>query len=62
VLKALPCDIFLGAHGAYFDMEKKYEKFKTGDATAFVDPAGYKAYVAEREQAFRTALKKQMEN
>lgn len=62
VLKALPCDIFLGAHGAYFDMEKKYEKFKAGDATAFVDPAGYKAYVAEREEAFRTALKKQMGN
>jgi metallo-beta-lactamase class B len=62
VLKALPCDIFLGAHGAYFDMEKKYQKFKAGDATAFVDPAGYKAYVAEREQAFRTALRKQMEN
>ena len=62
VLKALPCDIFLGAHGAYFDMEKKYEKFKAGDATAFVAPAGYKAYVAEREEAFRTALKKQMGN
>jgi metallo-beta-lactamase class B len=62
VLKALPCDIFLGAHGAYFDMEKKYEKFKAGDATAFVDPEGYKAYVAEREQAFRPALKKQMGN
>ena len=60
VLKALPCDIFLGAHGAYFDMEKKYEKFKAGDATAFVDPEGYKAYVAEREQAFRAALAKQM--
>lgn len=62
VLKALPCDIFLGAHGAYFDMEKKYEKFKAGDATAFVDPEGYKAYVAEREQAFRAALAKQMGN
>ena len=40
VLKALPCDTFLGAHGAYFDVEKKYEKFKAGDATAFVDPEG----------------------
>jgi metallo-beta-lactamase class B len=56
VLKALPCDIFLGAHGAYFDMEKKYQKLKAGDATAFVGPEGYKAYVAERDQAFRAAL------
>lgn len=62
VLKALPCDIFLGAHGAYFDMEKKYETFRAGDATAFVDPEGYKAYVAEREQAFRAALAMQVGN
>ena len=59
VLKALPCDIFLGAHGSYFDMEKKYEKFKAGDVTTFVDPDGYKAYVAEREQAFRMELARQ---
>jgi metallo-beta-lactamase class B len=29
VLKALPCDIFLGAHGSYYGMEKKYVKLKT---------------------------------
>ena len=59
VMKALPCDIFLGAHGSYFDMDAKYPKLKAGDATAFVDPAGYKAYVADREKAFRAALAKQ---
>lgn len=62
LLKALPRDIFLGAHGAYFDMEKKYETFRAGDATAFANPEGYKAYVAEREQAFRAALAMQMGN
>jgi metallo-beta-lactamase class B len=59
VLKSLPVDYFLGAHGSYFDLEKKYPKFKAGDATAFIDPAGYKNYVEEREQAFRRELKKQ---
>jgi metallo-beta-lactamase class B len=58
-LKALPCDVFLGAHGAYFDMAAKYEKWRAGDKDAFVDPAGYKAYVAERQQAFETELAKQ---
>jgi metallo-beta-lactamase class B len=58
-LKSLPCDIFLGAHGGYFDMLEKYKKLQAGDANAFVDPAGYKAYVAEREQAFETELAKQ---
>ncbi len=59
VLKSLPCDLFLGAHGSYFDMETKYQKFKRGQTLAFIDPDGYKAYVAEREQAFRRELEKQ---
>jgi metallo-beta-lactamase class B len=59
VLKSLSCDYFLGAHGSYFDMESKYAQFKAGNSTAFIDPAGYKNFVADREQAFRTELKKQ---
>jgi metallo-beta-lactamase class B len=59
VLKSLPCDYFLGAHGNYFDMETKYARFQGGGATAFIDPDGYKKYVAEREQAFRTELARQ---
>ena len=59
VLKSLPCDIFLGAHGGYFDLAEKYPRFKAGDRDAFIDPSGYKAYVADREQAFETELKKQ---
>jgi len=59
VLKSLTCDIFLGAHGSYFGMEGKYQRFRTGDASAFIDPDGYKAYVAEREQAFLKELEKQ---
>lgn len=59
VLQSLPCDIFLGAHGAYFGLTAKYARWKAGDKDAFVDPAGYKAYVADREQAFEAALQKQ---
>jgi metallo-beta-lactamase class B len=61
VLKSLPCDYFLGAHGSYFEMEKKYARFKAGDASAFIDPQGYKDYVSEREQAFHKELTKQQE-
>jgi metallo-beta-lactamase class B len=59
VLKSLPCDIFLGAHGNYFDMESKYTRLKDGAPSAFVDPEGYKKYVADKEQAFRIELAKQ---
>jgi metallo-beta-lactamase class B len=58
VLKSLPVDYFLGAHGSYFDLETKYPKFKVGQL-AFSDPKGYKNFVADREQAFRMELTKQ---
>ena len=59
VLRSLPCDIFLGAHGSYFDMKEKYAKWKNGDRDAFIDPAGYKAYLDDRQQAFEAELAKQ---
>jgi metallo-beta-lactamase class B len=59
VLKSLPCDIFLGAHGEYYGMEAKFARMKPGGANPFIDPEGYKTYVAEREQAFRGELKRQ---
>ncbi|MGD0347191.1 MAG: subclass B3 metallo-beta-lactamase [Terracidiphilus sp.] len=59
VLRALPCDIFLGAHGSYLGLAEKYALWKTGDKMAFVDPEGYKAYVADRERAFEAELQRQ---
>jgi metallo-beta-lactamase class B len=59
VLNALPCDIFLGAHGSYYDMEAKFAHLEQGQANPFIDPDGYKSYVADREEAFRAELKKQ---
>lgn len=59
VLKSLPCDFFLGAHGQYYDMEAKFARLKPGAPNPFIDPAGYNAYVAEREHAFQTELAKQ---
>jgi metallo-beta-lactamase class B len=63
VLKSLPCDVFLGAHGNYYGMEAKYAqmsaKLNAGGVNPYIDPQGYKSYVAEREQAFRSELQKQ---
>lgn len=58
-LEALPCDLFLGAHGSYFDMEGKYPQRAAKGAAAFVDPEGYKAYVSDRRQAYEAELSKQ---
>jgi metallo-beta-lactamase class B len=59
VLNSLPCDIFLGAHGGYFGLEEKYALIKESGANPFIDPDGYKKFVAQKEQDFRTELAKQ---
>jgi metallo-beta-lactamase class B len=59
-LKALPCDVFLGAHGVYFGMLSKLDRIKAGaKENVWVDPEGYEAAVAEREEAFELELKRQ---
>jgi metallo-beta-lactamase class B len=62
VLKSLQCHLFLGAHGAYFGLKGKYEKMKGGVPNPFIDPDGYKAYVAEREATFRKEWERQHQN
>jgi metallo-beta-lactamase class B len=59
VLKRLPCDVFLGAHGAYFDMLKKIERMAASGSSVWIDPQGYQAAVLERERAFQAELSRQ---
>ena len=56
VLKSLPCDVFLGAHGSYYGMVDRYPLAEKGQANAFVNAQGYKEYVAQKERAFRKIL------
>jgi len=58
-LHSLPCDIFLGAHGVYYGLKEKYPRSKTEGVNAWVDPAGYKAYVDGKEKEFEAELKKE---
>jgi metallo-beta-lactamase class B len=62
VLKSLPCDIFLGAHGAYFGLQDKYKKMTAGGPNPFIDPEGYRAYIAERDSTFRNEWERQKKN
>jgi metallo-beta-lactamase class B len=60
ILEGLPCDVFLGAHGAYFGMLKKLDRIKSGATeNVWIDPKGYQAAVAERKQAFEAELRRQ---
>jgi arylformamidase len=59
VLKSLPCDVFLGAHGGYYGMVERHALLKTAKENPFVNPRGYKEYVALKERAFRKVLAEQ---
>ena len=60
MLKSLPCDVFLGAHGGYFAMLEKLDRIRGGaSGSVWVDPAGYQAAVAERQRAFEAEFKRQ---
>jgi metallo-beta-lactamase class B len=60
LLRILPCDIFLGAHGAYFHMLDKLERLQAGSSqNVWMDPLGYQAALAERKRAFEAELMRQ---
>ena len=58
-LESLKCEIFLGAHGSYFDLPAKHARMRTGGENPFVDPSGCAAFIADRKRAFETELAKQ---
>jgi len=59
VALSLPCDIFLGAHGIYFDMKQKITRMQAGEKNVFVDPEGYKRYILNAQAAFEKELARQ---
>ncbi len=59
VLRSLPCDIFLGAHGGYFHLKTKLPRLAQNGPQVFLDAAGYQAFVTRNEADFEAALKKE---
>jgi metallo-beta-lactamase class B len=57
IWKALPCDVFLGVHGAFYDMDRKRARQLDGvTPNPFIDPGGYHRFVADAEGRFREQL------
>jgi metallo-beta-lactamase class B len=59
ILKGLPCEVFLGAHGPFYSLKEKYAKLEKGGANPFIDPAGYQAYLDMMEKTFQAKLEDQ---
>jgi metallo-beta-lactamase class B len=58
-LKALPCDIFLGAHGLYFDMLPKLARMPQKGEAVWIDPDGYRKAVAEHQADIEKSIERQ---
>ena len=58
-LRKLPCDVFLAAHGNFYDLEGKYKKLQEGGPNPFIDRAGYMAYIELKEKQFYAELERQ---
>jgi metallo-beta-lactamase class B len=60
-MKTLPCDVALGAHPFFYNMEAKYVRLQEKPAVnPFIDPEGYRKFVDDSEKAFLQELTKEM--
>lgn len=59
--KTLPADVFLAAHSWFFDPAGKYARLG-GATNPYIDPAGYKAWVANMEKNHAALLAEQRKN
>ena len=59
VLRSLPCDIFLGEHGSYFNLLGKLPRLPQEGPHTWIDPEGYRTAIDQAEQAFNAELAKQ---
>lgn len=58
-LRALDADVFLGNHASFFRLREKSAARSSGDERAFVDPDGYRAFLARSGAAIDRARESQ---
>jgi metallo-beta-lactamase class B len=59
VMRSLPVDVFLGAHGNFYNLTEKYARLDKGGLNPFIDPDGFKQYVDRSEKTFQGRLEDQ---
>jgi metallo-beta-lactamase class B len=58
-VRGIEADVFLGSHGAFFDLEEKRARQLAGEANAFVDPGGLQRFNSALARAFEAELARQ---
>ena len=60
VLKSLPCDVFLASHASFYDGLGKAGRLRKGaKENPFIDPQGYRDYLARMEKKYQEQLRKE---
>lgn len=59
LLKNLPVDVYLAAHGSAFGLIEKIKLLGQSAQNPFIDPAGFKRMLARTENQFHAELKRQ---
>ncbi len=58
ILKSLPCDVFLGPHAPFFDMEEKVKRLGT-QPNPFIDPNGLRDFIETNEKAYKEQIQRE---
>lgn len=60
LLKTLQCDVFLAPHGSFFALDEKRSRWgKDAKTNPFIDPHGYRRFIATTERAYQEQLMKE---
>jgi metallo-beta-lactamase class B len=59
-LEMLKPDIWLAQHNEYYDLEGKRERARTEGVNAWIDPEGYRRFVAGKKRAFEDQVDEEM--
>jgi metallo-beta-lactamase class B len=60
LLETLKPDIWLAQHNEYYDLAGKRERARTEGVNAWIDPEGYRRFIAGKKRAFEDQVDKEM--
>ena len=58
VMKSLPCDVFLGPHAPFFNMEEKVKRLGS-QPNPFIDPNGLRNFVEMNEKSYQAQIERE---
>jgi metallo-beta-lactamase class B len=59
-LEMIKPDIWLAQHNEYYDLEGKRKRAETEGVKAWIDPEGYRRFIAEKKRAFEDEVDEEL--